>query len=252
MAAALSYPPLRKARLYEQVVEQLQQSIIEGKLQPGDRLPSERELAEMFQVGRPTIREALRTLGIMGLIEVRTGQKGSLIRASDISHYVETLRVQLSWLIKADKKTLEELWEVRKPIERAIALAAAANATPKDMEKLEGLIRKMEAASGDIQAYFGLALQFHRELAHATHNRVYPLIWRLLDDMLIRSYVPNLKRLFPKGPSKLLYGNKALLKAIQSGDPAEIDRGLEIHSEVENLFETYRARPPAAKKGKKT
>jgi DNA-binding FadR family transcriptional regulator len=251
MKASLPYQPLRKTRLYEQVVEQIQQTIIEGKLKPGDRLPSERELAETFQVGRPTIREALRTLGIMGLIEVRTGQKGSIVRAGDISHYVETLRIQLSWLIMADEQTLEELWEVRKPIERAIAHAAAENATPKDLKTLEGLIRKMKAAAGDIQAYFGLALQFHRELARATRNRVYPLIWRLLDDILLRSYVPNLDRLFPKGPSKLLLGNTVLLEAIKSGIPAEIDRALEIHAEVENIFETYRGRPPAAKKGRK-
>jgi DNA-binding FadR family transcriptional regulator len=204
----------------------------------------------MFQVGRPTIREALRTLGIMGLIEVRTGQKGSIVRAGDIGQYVETLRIQLSWLIKADEKTLEELWEVRKPIERAIAHAAAANATAKDLGKLEELIRNMEALAGDIQAYFGLALQFHRELAHATGNRVYPLIWRLLDDILIRSYVPNLKRLFPKGPARLFHGNRVLLEAIRSKDPAGIDRALEIHAEAENIFERAHGRRPAAKKGR--
>lgn len=251
MTSPPTYKPLQKTRLYEQVVEQIQQTIIDGKLQQGDRLPSERELAEMFQVGRPTIREALRTLAIMGLIEVRTGQKGSIVSACDISHYVETLRVQLSWLIKADERTLEELWEVRKPIERAIAYAAAENATSKDMGKLEDLILKMEATVGDIKSYFGLALQFHRELAAATGNRVYPLIWRLLDDILMHSYVPNLDRLFPEGPSQLLLGNKVLLEAIKSGTPAAIDRALETHAEVENIFETYRTRNPTIKKGLK-
>jgi DNA-binding FadR family transcriptional regulator len=59
-------------------------------------------------VGRPTIREALRTLGIMGLIEVRTGQKGSIVRVCDISHYVETLRIQLSWMIKTAKPAMKK------------------------------------------------------------------------------------------------------------------------------------------------
>jgi GntR family transcriptional regulator, transcriptional repressor for pyruvate dehydrogenase complex len=251
MTVSPTYKPLQKARLYEQVVEQIQQTIIDGKLKPGDRLASERDLAEMFQVGRPTIREALRTLGIMGLIEVRTGQKGSIVRACDISHYVETLRIQLSWLVKADERTREELWEVRKPIERAIAHAAAANATPKDMKTLKGLIRKMASSAGDMPGYFALALEFHRELARATRNRVYPLIWQLLDDILLQIYVPNLDRLFPKGPSKLLYGNEVLLEAIASRDPAGIDRALATHAEAENIFETCRARPSAAKKGRK-
>jgi GntR family transcriptional regulator, transcriptional repressor for pyruvate dehydrogenase complex len=87
MTESLPYKLLKKTRLYEQVVEQIQKTIINGKLQPGDRLPSERDLAEMFHVGRTTIRESLRTLGIMGLIEVRTGQKGSIVRVCDISHY---------------------------------------------------------------------------------------------------------------------------------------------------------------------
>jgi DNA-binding FadR family transcriptional regulator len=252
MKAPLAYKPLRKSRLYEQVVEQIQQSIIDGKLQPGDRLPSERELAETFQVGRPTVREALRTLGMMGLIEVRTGQKGSVVRASDISQYVETMRIQLSMMIRADETTLQELWEVRKPIERAIAHAAARQATAADMHQLQGLIREMETALGDMQRYFSLALQFHRELAAATRNRVYPLIWRLLDDLLLQAYVPNLQRLFPRGAAKLLAGNKVLLKAIQSRNPAAIDRALVTHAEAENIFEAGRAARPAVKKGRKS
>ena len=252
MTESLPYKPLKKTRLYEQVVEQIQQTIINGKLQPGDRLPSERDLAGMFHVGRPTIRESLRTLGIMGLIEVRTGQKGSIVRICDISHYVETLRIQLSWMIKADERTIQELWEVRKPIERGIAHASAKNATSKDMKELGGMIQRMEASIGDIKSYFRLALQFHSKLAHATHNRVYPLIWRLLDDILFQAYIPKIDRLFSKGPSKLFFGNKVLLKAIQSGDPAMIDQALETHAEVENMFAKHRTTKPAMKKGKKS
>ncbi len=252
VAESLPYKPLRKTRLYEQVVDQIQQTIIDGKLQPGDRLPSERDLAGMFHVGRPTIREALRTLGIMGLVEVRTGQKGSIVRVCDITHYVETLRIQLSWMIKADEKTIRELWEVRKPIERGIAHASAKNATSKDMKELAGLVQRMEASIGDMKRYFRLALQFHSKLAQATHNRVYPLIWRLLDDIIFKAYVPKIDRLFPKGPSKLFYGNKELLKAIRLGDPAMIDQALETHAEVENMFKKHRTAKPAMKKGKKS
>jgi GntR family transcriptional repressor for pyruvate dehydrogenase complex len=256
MTASPTYTPLKKTRLYEQVVEQIQQTVINGKLQPGDRLPSERDLAEMFQVGRPTIREALRTLAIMGLIEVRTGHKGSIVRSCDISQYMETLRIQLSWLVKADEETLRALWEVRKPIERGIAHAAAKNATSKDIKNLEGLVGRMEASAADTKSYFRLALQFHTELALATHNRVYPLIWRLLDDILFQAYVPNLDHLFPHGPEQLLFGNKVLLEAIKAGDPAAIDRALETHAEVENIFEengkTRSAKKPSMKKERKS
>lgn len=133
-----------------------------------------------------------------------------------------------------------------------IAHAAAKNATAKHMKELEGMIQRMEASIGDIKSYFRLALQFHSKLAHATYNRVYPLIWRLLDDILLQAYIPKIDRFFPKGPSKLLFGNKVLLKAIQSGDPAMIDQALETHAEVENMFAKHRTTRPAMKKGKKS
>jgi GntR family transcriptional repressor for pyruvate dehydrogenase complex len=236
MPKSLPFKPLSKKRLYEEVAEQIKQSIFIGRLQPGDRLPSERELCEIFKVGRPTIREALRTLGIMGLVEVRTGMKGSVVRECDINQYMEAMREQLSWLIKVEERTLEELWEVRKPLERGIAHCVARNATPADMKKLETLMERMEASTGDMKAYFRLATDFHRELALMTQNRVYLLIWQLVDDILLKGYVPNLGKLFPEGPHKLLGGNRVLLEAIRSKDPAAIDRAVELHAEAENIF----------------
>ena len=71
------FKPLKKARLYEEIVDHIKGLIIEGKLKPSDKLPSERELACQFNVGRPTVREAIRTLILMGLVEVNAGQRGS-------------------------------------------------------------------------------------------------------------------------------------------------------------------------------
>jgi GntR family transcriptional repressor for pyruvate dehydrogenase complex len=238
MPRTLPFKPLQKRRLYEEVAEQIKQSILRGKLKPGDRLPSERELCQIFGVGRPTVREALRTLGMMGLIEVRTGTKGSVVKEGDIGEYMGSLREQLSWLIQVDRGTLRDLWEVRRHIEQGIAHAVARNATEDDLGKLESLLKKMEAASSDMKAYFRVAREFHSELAQATGNRIFSLVWELFDDILLRGYVPNLDEIFPQGPSGLLEGNRVLLEAIKSRQPQRIAKAAQFHTEAEDLFTT--------------
>lgn len=233
MPKSLPFKPLRKIRLYEEVAEQIKESIFNGLIKPGDHLPPERELCEIFNVGRPTIREALRTLSIMGLIEVNTGKKGSVVKDCDITQYMETMREQLSWLIKVDEKTIEDLWEVRKYIELGIAHSLTCNATKRDFEKLNRFIKKMEACKGDIQAYFPIAVEFHKELALSTKNKIFYLVWEIFHNILLKGYSPLLEEIFPQGPSKLLEANIGLLRAIKSKDHDAIDKAMEIHAEAE-------------------
>jgi len=239
MQKGFPFTPLKKTRLYEEVAEQIKQSIFTGQLEPGDRLPSERDLCEMFNVGRPTIREALRTLSIIGLIEVNTGIKGSIVKECDINQYMEAIREQLSFMIKTDKKTIENVWEVRKYIELGIAHSLAINATKKDLKKLDHLIKKMEASNDDIQAYFLLAVEFHQELALATQNKIFYLVWEIFHDILIKGYIPILEEIFPEGPAKLLEANKILLSAIKSKNPDTIDKAMEIHADEEKFFSPH-------------
>lgn len=239
MRKSLPFTPLKKIRLYEEVAEQIKQSIFTGQLKPGDRLPPERELCDIFNVGRPTIREALRTLSILGLIEVNAGIKGSIVKECDINQYMEAIREQLSWLIKVDKKTIEDVWEVRKYIELGIAHSLVINATKKDLKKLDHIIKKMEACSDDIQAYFRLAVEFHQELALSTKNKIFYMVWEIFHDILLKGYIPILEEIFPEGPSKLLEANKILLSAIKSKDPDAIDKAMETHAEEEKFFSPH-------------
>ena len=230
------FKPIKKNRLYEEVAEQIKEAINSGHLNPGDRLPSERELCKIFNVGRPTIREAIQALSAMGLVEVNVGIKGSIVQRYDINQYMENMRRQLSLLTKVDKKTLKEIWEVRKYIDLGIANATAFNASQNDLKKLDQLIEKMEDASNDLQAYLPLAVKFHKELALATKNKVFFLVWEILDEILIKGYEISItKKQYPYGASKLIEANKAILEAIKSKDPARIAKAIEIHSK-ENRF----------------
>ncbi len=231
-----TYPfrPLKKTRLYEEVTEQIKQSIFNGQLKPGDRLPPERELCEIFNVGRPTIREALRTLGIMGLVHVNTGKSGSFVKEWDINRYMEAFREQLSWLMKVEAKTIADLWEVRKYLELGIAHSAAHNATPADFKRLGDLVKKMEACGDDIQAYFPIGMEFHHELALATKNKIFFLVWEMVQDIIMKGYAPFLNEIFPEGPDKLIEANKVMLKAIKRRDPEAINKAMEIHAKADN------------------
>jgi len=236
MTTGLPFKRLKRSRLYEEVAEQIKQAIFDGSLQPGDSLPSERELCQVFGVGRPTIREALRILSIMGLIEINTGVKGSLVKDVDITQYLEAVREQLAWLIRVDEKTIDNLWEVRKYVEYGIAHSAARNATPADLERLEAIMAEMDGCGPDIYTYFPLAIEFHQQLALATKNAIFYAVWNMFHDIVLKGYPPFLNKLFPEGPDLLREANRRLLEAVKSGNPTEIDRAMELHAEEERHF----------------
>ncbi len=235
----VNYPfkPLKKIRLYEEVADQIKKSIFDDYLKSGDSLPSERELSRMFNVGRPTVREALRTLVVLGLIESNPNQRGYVVREADITRYMETLREQLAWLIHADKKTLGDLWEVRRYIELGVSHAAAHNATEQDFNELDVLIGEMKTVVDDFEAYFRLATDFHIKLALISGNKIFYIIWSMIHDIVLKGYTPILKDLFPEGPVRLYEANKLLVDAIRSKDPDQIDKAMEIHSKAEDVFQ---------------
>ena len=234
----VNYPfkPLKKVKLYEEVAEQIKKSVFNGQLEPGDSLPSERELARMFNVGRPTVREAFRTLDVLGIIEMNQNEKGYIVRENDVAQYMETLGEQLSWLIKPDRETLRELWEVRKYIELGISHVAAQKATDQDFDDLDQMIEEMEAAVDDFEAYFPLGTDFHKKLALITGNRFFYIIWSMIQDIMLKGYTPILGELFPEGPMKLCEVNKQIVDALRSRNPEIINDTMEIHAIAEAVF----------------
>jgi DNA-binding FadR family transcriptional regulator len=236
MKKSVDFRPLRKNRLYEEVADQIKQAIHDGQLSPGDRLPSERDLGQMFGVGRPTVREALRTLSVMGLVDISRGAKGATVAEANISLYMEGMREQLSWLIRTDRRTMEELWEARKYIELGIAHAVALRAGEKDLKRFEQLVEKMEACGADVEAYFPIGIEFHRQLALASGNAFFFFIWEICQEILQKGYGPILKELFPHGPARLVAANKGLVAAIRSRDPVRIQKAMDEHAASEVLL----------------
>lgn len=236
MEIHLDYKPVKKNRLYEEVAEQIKISIFEGKLKPGDQLPSERDLAQVFDVGRPTIREALRTLGVLGLIESTPGYKGSVVKKIDVTQYLDVLKEQFSLLIKSDVKTNKELWEVRKYIELGISHAVAKNASDAELAELDDLIQQMENKSDHIETYFKIAAEFHLKLALMSKNKIFYIIWNMFHDLAMQTYLPVIKELFPDGPETLLNANKLVLEAVKTRDIGKIEKAMAVHAKEEDVF----------------
>ena len=235
---AINYPfkPLKKVRLYEEIADQIKNTVFNGQLRPGDPLPSERDLASMLNVGRPTVREALRTLDVLGIIELNKIEKGYLVRENDVAQYLEILGENLSWLIKPERKTLADLWEVRKYIELGICHVAARKATDEDLADLDRIIEEMRDCVNKFESYFPLAADFHKKLALITGNRFFYIIWAMIQNIMLKGYTPILQTLFPEGPSKLYEANKSLVDAIKSKDSKKIDNAMEIHSMAEAVL----------------
>ena len=160
------YNPIRSSKVYEQIIEQIEQLILNGKLHSGDRLPTERELAEQFHASRTAVREAMKTLAQKGLVDMRPG-RGTLV----IDGTSRAMRHSLGLMIRVGQAGSESnLVEVREILEPEIAALAAARATEEQIAALQEAVRIMDASLDDAETYISADNDFHRALARATQN----------------------------------------------------------------------------------
>jgi GntR family transcriptional repressor for pyruvate dehydrogenase complex len=167
----------KQYRTHEDLVTQIQSQILDGKLRPGDKLPSERQLGEAFGVSRGTLREALRVLEKKGLIWVKVGfGGGAFVRAADDAIMSEDLGI----LLRLQKITLEELLEFRESLEGTVAVKAAKNAKREDVAHLQSILDSMRAMlrTDDYEPadVVQLDINFHLYLAKISGNRLFPCI----------------------------------------------------------------------------
>lgn len=158
------WPELRAERLFEKVAGHLEADIMQGRLAAGEKLPNETELSRRFRVGRSAVREALKTLELRGLLEVRRGfNGGTFVRPPD--------QIQASYEVHVPRPaTAEEqdLVLVRTALEPLAARLAAARAGPALAEQLEALVRREQEAAPYPALFIEAALAFHQEIAEAS------------------------------------------------------------------------------------
>ena len=167
----------RKSRVYLDIVEQIRDAILQGRLKPGDRLPPERALQEVFETSRITVREALRVLEHEGVLEIRTGSKGG---AYVLEPSISRVRNSLSMLIEYRNVPLTKLAEFREDIEGSVTTLAAHRAGKEDLVKLKEVLESLEqtarAGIAEWNNFLALDDKFHMTLARASHNILYEIV----------------------------------------------------------------------------
>lgn len=162
--------PIRRRKLYEEVVERLEAMMLSGELAPGDQLPPERELVETFQVGRTAIREALFALQRMGLVALKNGERAYVTRPS-----AETLVGELSGAVRhmlAHEDGVRDFQGARLLFETALARHAALNHTDNDVARLEQALRTNHEAIGDPPRFARTDVHFHFVLTEIARNTI--------------------------------------------------------------------------------
>ncbi|MFO7772775.1 MAG: FadR/GntR family transcriptional regulator [Dehalococcoidia bacterium] len=174
-------------RNFEQVAAEIKRLIYDGTLTPGDRLPSEARLAEQFNVGRQTVREAIRILELSGLVVVKRGSNGGAFISEMISDKLHDLFMDA---LRFNHVSLEEVTIARLELERIVATHAINSATEEDMKKLLDNVNQARSRIANNQVATSLNVEFHNILAAASKNHVFILVIRTLmdvvEDLLLR------------------------------------------------------------------
>jgi GntR family transcriptional regulator, transcriptional repressor for pyruvate dehydrogenase complex len=168
MAVEVRFEPIQQLRAHEYVAEQIRRHIALRLIQPGESLPSERELATMFGVGRPTIQHALRLLEADNLVEARRGRHGGTFVSEPAGD--EEAMDELIARLRRQRKELEELIVYRRAIEPAIARLAAESRRRTDVAAMRDTLERMAAAANEAD-YMRHDTEFHLAVARGSRNR---------------------------------------------------------------------------------
>lgn len=222
--------PVTRTSICDEIAKQIIKLISTGELQPGQRLPSERELCEQFGASRSSLREALRCLSIVGVLNARVGDGTSV--ASDGGTFLRTI---VEWRLITEKHDVENLMEVRIALEGVSAANAALRAGPEDIAGFQDLLAKMKLAVRDARRFAILDVEFHLALAKASGNALVFDLVSMIRNHLVR-VLPKVLQL-PNAMPLSAKEHVAIVAAIARHD-AEAARAA-MHSHLEAVVRRY-------------
>jgi len=176
------FEPILRPDLTEEIINRIKVMIGRGKLKCGSKLPPEREFARVLGVGRPALRQALKALSTLGIIESRVGQ-GTFINQSTSG----VLTAPIDFMVLLNVVTLRELFEVRKALEVELAGLVAERATKEDLSLIESVLKSQKANLGDPEVFLKEDLRFHAVLSTAVNNILFTSILESLSYLMLES-----------------------------------------------------------------
>lgn len=213
---------VQKTRVSEDIIDQVRDLIVSGRLKPADRLPAERELAQTLSVSRSAVREAICAMESLGILEARPGE-GTFVAASHGSQGRDPITGTLyrAW------STQRKLFEVRQVIEPDLAALAARRATAEHIEKLRAILNEQEAGIRNGESGGKQDTMFHYVTAEATGNEVLVQIMDSLMDLLSKTREASLQH--DERPAQSLKQHRAILDAIEVRKPLVAERRMREH-----------------------
>jgi GntR family transcriptional repressor for pyruvate dehydrogenase complex len=215
--------PIARQKTYELVAQRLLELMSAGRLQPGDPVPAERELAQSYGVGRSSIREALRMLESKGVIQA--SGNGSFTVAA----FGDTLNRSLDFLISVDQADFRELFEVRHMLEAEAAALAAERHLEPDLAEMARQVAAMQSALASETAFIDADLRFHMAIAQATRNRLIVHLMHAIRSQLQASLAASFH--VPGLPELAIEMHRSILDAIAARQPEEARRRMHQHVE---------------------
>lgn len=215
------YGPIARQKTYELVAERLLALISSRHLGPGDPVPSERELVDLYRVGRSSVREALRMLESQGVI--RSGANGSF----RVAEFGSTLNSSLEFLLSVEAADVGELFETRRILEGEAAALAASRRMKGQLAEMAQAIDEMEAGLGSEERFITADLHFHLLVAQATRNRVLLHLMDAIRALLQRSLASSYH--IPGSPDRAIDMHRLILEAIEQRRPEEARQRMQEH-----------------------
>jgi GntR family transcriptional repressor for pyruvate dehydrogenase complex len=225
-----AFSNIKRNSTVERIVENLINLIKKRSLQMGDKLPSERQLCEVIGVSRPILREALKALQVMNIIDIRQGA-GAYVKSLEPEDVVEHLDI----VFHLDSSLYRDLYEARKVLEAALAGMAAKNISENEIEAINENVRQAAEHIDDEQIFLERDLELHEIIMRAAGNRVIPIFMQSINklSMLLRKQSNNQPRI----RQNTMRDHELIINALKSRDPALAARAMEQHiANVEKAF----------------
>lgn len=205
----MSFQPIKIKKIYEEIVEQLKEMISNGELKPGQKLPSERDMAESLGVSRASVREALTALEAIGILDIRPGE-GTFVRETSVS----ATFAPLAMVLEMEQNPGGQLMEVRRVLETEMAALAAQRATEEDLKNIETNLNHMKTAQ-TISQSVEADLRFHFTIAEATHNTILLRIMNTVADLMHNAFRVQREELFADKGTEIICEHEAIYNAIR-------------------------------------
>jgi GntR family transcriptional repressor for pyruvate dehydrogenase complex len=221
-----AFTPIKLERVSQKVANQLKKVISDGIFRVGDRLPSERELAEQMGVSRPSVREAIQQLEMLGMLETVHGG-GSVVKnltERELSRPFETI-------IDDDRQLVLQLTEVRAFMEAWAARQAALKRTEDELHRIRSFLEEMERDFSNGEIRYEIDFKFHAEIASSTQNTIYVHLIDSIYHLINYSVKVHREEMFVARSDQetILNHHRRIYEAIENGDPDAAEKAMNDH-----------------------